>query len=87
MLMFFRRLFGTDETQCEVQARFKRNLNGFDQRAEELTGIEAKLATIVLTVDKKHDSIRAARRSDLSGEHSLNLPAGGSFGAEEPTTT
>ena len=29
MLMFFRRLFGTDETQCEVQARFKRSTTPF----------------------------------------------------------
>lgn len=73
MLMFFRRLVGTDPEQCEVQERFKRGLNGFDERAEELHDIDAKLAAVVATVDKKNDSIRAARRTDLSGGHKLNL--------------
>lgn len=87
MIVFLKRLAGVETTQREVRERFKRNLNGFDERAAELEGIEAKLAGVAETVDKKSTSIRAAQRTDLSGEHKLNLPAGGGFGREEPGTT
>jgi len=73
MFMFFRRLVGIESAQREERERFRRNLNGFDDRAEELEDIEGQLAIVVKTVDEKQDSIRAARRQGSSGEHILNL--------------
>jgi len=87
MFTFFRRLIGTDPIQRAVNRRFRNGLNGFDKRAEEIEGIEGQLASIISTVEKKQDSLRAARRTDMSGEHRLNLAVGGSFEEQEPGTS
>jgi hypothetical protein len=77
MIVFLKRLVGIESEQREVHARFKRGLNGFDERAEELEDVESKIAAVMKALEEKKEAMQASRRSGASGEHSLNLTMDG----------
>lgn len=82
MIVFLKRLIGTEEDQVRERERFHRNLNGFDTRQKELDGIEEQLTHILDAVEEQQDSIRARPSSIVSSPPS---PFGGSD--ERPSQT
>ena len=84
MIVFLKRLVGREEGQVREEERFKKNLNGFDAKQEELAEIETKLREVLDAIEDKQESIRARPRSSISGHHELKL--GGTDGEEAPST-
>lgn len=84
MIVFLKRLIGAEKGQLFEDARFKKNLNGFDNRQRELEDVEDQLVKILDAVEEQQDSIRARPSSIFSNPP---LPLGGRNGEESPSQT
>lgn len=84
MIVFLKRLIGSEEGQLYEGARFKKNLNGFDDRQKELEDVEGQLAKIMNAVEEQQESIRTRPSSMFSSPPS---PFGGRDGEESPSQT
>jgi hypothetical protein len=77
MIVFLKRLIGTEESQVRERERFRKNLNGFDTRQKEMDGIEDQLSRILDAVEEQQESIRARPSSIISN------PPGSIGGSDE----
>ena len=82
MLVFLKRLIGVEEDQVREDERFRRNLDGFDERQGKLDGLEEQLGEILSGVETKQQVIRTRPSSATSGSHALNLNIGGASGRQ-----
>jgi len=82
MIIFLKRLIGVEEDQIREDERFKKNLNGFDDRQEKLDGLEDQLSEILAGVETKQRIICTRPGSAASGRYALNLQTGGTGGRQ-----